>query len=94
MKKFSELVVGDSLFIYYSELSKQKVIDTFGSNFLERKILKIESFKQNIKIYTSFDIFLFRLSEIDFLIINEDGRGIIEAISTSMDKLLIELEEN
>lgn len=93
MKKFSDLKVGDSLFIYYAELGKQKVIDIFGSNFLERKIDKIEMFEQNIKIYTSFYTFLFRLTEeIDFLIISEDHNGITEAIATSMDRLLLECE--
>ena len=94
MKKFSELVVGDMLYIYYAELGKEKVIETFGSNFLEREINKIEKIKNSIKIYTNFSEFLISI-EVDncFLITQIKDEIVEEAIATSMDKLLLEVGE-
>lgn len=83
MKKFSELKVGDSLFVYFEE------------NYLERKVE--HTFKDNkcIFIVTSFDNYtIISEKESDFKIIEYDiHEGIQEAISTSMDRLLLECSE-
>ena len=83
MKKFSDLVVGDSLYIYFGTI-------------IEKKINKIEKIHGLLVIENDFQTYFVQDTEKDFIIIEHvmDNGRITEAISTSMDKLLIELEEN
>ena len=82
MKKFSELKVWDSLFIYFEE-------------FLEKKIVEIEKIHGLLAIKNDFQTYFIQDTEKDFIVIDHvmDNGKITEAISTSMDKLLLECEE-
>ena len=83
MKKFSELKVGDSFFIYFFE------------EFLEKKITEIEKIHELLAVKNDFQTYFIQDIEKDFIVIDHvmDNGKITEAISTSMDKLLLECEE-
>lgn len=83
MKKFSELKVGDMLYIY------------FNKDYIEKKISKLEKIHGLLVIENDFQTYFVQDTEKDFIIIEHvmDNGRITEAIATSMDKLLIELEE-
>ena len=83
-KKFSELKVGDMLHIYYKD-------------FISKKITKIDRDERGMIIYTQFDSYTLvdREKEKEFHICDyKVGYFIVEAIATSMDRLLLEMEEN
>ena len=82
MKKFSELKVGDSFFIYFEE-------------FLEKKIVEIEKIHGLLAIKNDFQTYFIQDTEKDFIVIDHvmDNGKITEAISTSMDRLLLEIGE-
>lgn len=82
MKKFSELVVGDMLYIY------------FNQDYIEKKISKLEKINGLLAIENDFQTYFVQDTEKDFIIIEHvlDNDKITEAISTSMDRLLLECE--
>ena len=83
-KKFSELVVGDSLFIY----------DYFKKeNFREEKIIYIEKVGSGLHIKTKNFFYIMLYCECNFKITTESGIIVTEAIATSMDRLLLETME-
>lgn len=83
MKKFSDLVVGDMLYIYFGTI-------------IEKKINKIEKIHGLLVIENDFQTYFVQDTEKDFIIIEHvmDNGRITEAISTSIDRLLLEMEEN
>ena len=88
MKKFSELKVGDRLSYYENRLDEYR----------ELKIKEIVKIKKSLLIFCELGNFcvikfLINNTEDDFCIIDLNCMEIWQAISTSMDKLLIELEE-
>ena len=79
-KKFSELKVGDMLHIYYKD-------------FISKKITKIDRDERGMIIYTQFDSYTLVdiEKEKEFHICDyKVGYFIVEAIATSMDRLLLE----
>ena len=80
MKRFSDLVVGDSLYIYFETI-------------IEKKINKIEKIHGLLAIENDFQTYFVQDTQKDFIIIEHvmDNGRITEAIATSMDKLLLEL---
>lgn len=83
MKKFSDLVVGDMLYIYFGTI-------------IEKKINKIEKIHGLLVVENDFQTYFVQDTEKDFIIIEHvmDNGRITEAISTSIDRLLLEMEEN
>ena len=79
MKKFSELKVGDMLYIYFETI-------------IEKKINKIEKIHGLLVIENDFQTYFVQDIEKDFIIIEHvmDNGRITEAIATSMDRLLLE----
>lgn len=82
MKKFSDLVVGDMLYIYFGTI-------------IEKKINKIEKIHGLLVVENDFQTYFVQDTEKDFIIIEHvmDNGKITEAISTSMDRLLLEIGE-
>lgn len=80
MKKFSDLKVGDKVYIF------------FDDGTIHKNINKIYKFEKYMIIKTDWCDFLISDMEKDFLITEADVFGITEAISTSMDRLLLECE--
>ena len=80
-KKFSELKVGDMLYIYFETI-------------IEKKINKIEKIHGLLVIENDFQTYFVQDIEKDFIIIEHvmDNGRITEAIATSMDRLLLETE--
>ena len=85
MKKFSELKIGDRIFIY---VKRSKELPCFSTHV--KNIIKIKKF---LILETSWTNFVINNIEEDFCITEADFNGILEAISTSMDRLLLECEE-
>ena len=88
MKKFSELKVGDSLSYYENRLDEYR----------ELKIKEIKKIKKSLLIICelgNFCIIKFLVNNIedDFCIIDLNCLRIWQAISTSMDRLLLEVGE-
>jgi len=88
MKKFSDLVVGDSLYYYEDK----------DESFKGLQITEITKIKNSLLIYCRLGKFctikfLVNNIEDDFCITDLNCCRIWQAIATSMDKLLIELEE-
>ena len=83
MKKFSELVVGDMLYIFFGTI-------------IEKNINKIEKIHGLLVIENDFQTYFVQDAEKDFIIIEHvmDNGRITEAIATSIDRLLLEMEEN
>ena len=89
MKKFSELKVGDSLHYYEDK----------DESFKSLQITEITKIKKSLLICCELGNFcvikfLINNTEDDFCITDLNCHRIWQAIATSMDKLLIELEEN
>ena len=83
MKKFSELVVGDKIYIWYDE------------EIFEKEVSFIEKDNKGIFINTRWSSWsITHQKDDDFFIAEYSvGVGIREAIATSMDRLLLECEE-
>ena len=87
MKKFSELKVGDKLSYYENRLDEYR----------ELKIKEIVKIKKSLLIFCELGNFcvikfLINNTEDDFCIIDLNCMEIWQAISTSMDRLLLETE--
>ena len=87
MKKFSELKVGDRLSYYENRLDEYR----------ELKIKEIVKIKKSLLIFCELGNFcvikfLINNTEDDFCIIDLNCMEIWQAISTSMDRLLLETE--
>ena len=82
-KRFCDLKVGDNLYIYFETI-------------IEKKINKIEKIHGLLVIENDFQTYFVQDAEKDFIIIEHvmDNGRITEAIATSMDRLLLEMEEN
>ena len=88
MKKFSELKVGDRLSYYENRLDEYR----------ELKIKEIVKIKKSLLIFCELGNFcvikfLINNTEDDFCIIDLNCMEIWQAISTSMDRLLLEVSE-
>ena len=90
MKKFSELVVGDSFYMWYNGEFFEGVIQSVrkGNNHIE---LYTKFKKENCEnFYTSYNYISEVNADVYITCVTEESQ---EIVSTSMDKLLIELEE-
>ena len=87
-KKFSDLKVGDMLHIY----------DKYSENkYKESKLTNVRIANSYFVLCCSFgsyvESYIVDYNELDFYIVESNAGILTKCISTSMDKLLLELEE-